>query len=59
MSDASHDQDAIFNALLERTKELNCLYTVEAFFQRQDRPLVGLMADVVRVIPNGWQYADD
>jgi len=59
MSDANHDQKAIFNALLERTKELNCLYTVEAFFQRQDRPLVGLMADVVRVIPNGWQYADD
>ncbi|MBD3221459.1 pyruvate, phosphate dikinase [bacterium] len=59
MHERDLDQQEIFAALRERTKELNCLYSIEAMLQRRDRALEGLMTDVVRVVPSGWQHADD
>jgi hypothetical protein len=59
MREEHMNQDQMFKALRERTKELNCLYSVEAILQRRDRQLDGLLADVVRVLPSGWQFADD
>jgi len=58
MTDDRMDQQEMFNALRERTKELNCLYAVEAILQRRDRQLDGLITDAVRVLPSGWQHPD-
>jgi predicted nucleotidyltransferase len=59
MRDENANQDAALRALRERTKELNCLYAVEAILQRRDRQIDGLLTDVARVVPSGWQYVDD
>ncbi|MEZ4387765.1 MAG: PEP/pyruvate-binding domain-containing protein [Candidatus Krumholzibacteriia bacterium] len=58
MRDGNMNQEEMFHALRERTKELNCLYSVEAILQRRDRHVESLLTDVVHVLPSGWQYAD-
>lgn len=42
--------------LLEREKELNCLYTVENLLIQDHRKLEYIMKDLVEAIPAGWQY---
>ena len=59
MSETNQNQHQVFDALRERTKELNCLYAVETLLQRRDDPLADLMVDIAKAIPDGWQYADD
>ena len=48
----------ILSALRERTKELNCLYEVESLLARRDLSTAQILAEVVRVLPQGWQYPD-
>jgi hypothetical protein len=46
------------NALLERIKELNCLYGITRLAQRTEQPLDELLTDIAALIPASWQYPD-
>lgn len=46
------------SALLERIKELNCLYGITRLAQRADQPLGELLTDIAGLIPASWQYPD-
>lgn len=44
--------------LLERIKELNCLYGISRLAQRSDQPLPALLTDIAELIRSSWQYPD-
>ncbi|WP_028576662.1 sensor histidine kinase [Desulfomicrobium escambiense] len=46
------------SALLERIKELNCLYGITRMAQRADQPLDELLTGIAGLIPASWQYPD-
>ena len=48
----------VARALRERVKELNCLYAVEARLQDESREEEDILAEVTRLIPDGWQFVD-
>ncbi len=43
-------------ALLEREKELDCLYRVEDLLADTSRPLPNIFNDIIATIPSGWQH---
>ncbi|MBN2038368.1 MAG: PEP/pyruvate-binding domain-containing protein [Chitinispirillaceae bacterium] len=45
-----------FQALLERAKELDCLYRVEELLAGASRPLPDIFRDIIAALPSGWQY---
>ena len=42
-------------ALVERMKELNCLYDISSLFSQSSLSLERLLREIVRVIPKAWQ----
>jgi len=46
------------SALLERIKELNCLYGITSLAQRVDQPLDVLLTGIADLIRASWQYPD-
>lgn len=46
------------SALLERIKELNCLYGITRLAQRADQPLHEVLTNIAGLIPASWQYPD-
>ena len=50
--------EKLLEDLKERAKELSCLYEVEKYLTRSDRPLAEVMADVVEVLGQGWQFPE-
>lgn len=46
------------SALLERIKELNCLYGITRLAQRTEQPLDELLTDIAALIPASWQHPD-
>jgi len=44
------------NALLERIKELDCLYGITRLAQRADQPLDELLTAIAGLIPASWQH---
>lgn len=44
--------------LLERIKELNCLYGITRLAQRREQPLSELLTDIAELIRASWQYPD-
>jgi signal transduction histidine kinase len=44
--------------LLERIKELNCLYGISRLAQRREQPLAELLTDIASLIRSSWQYPD-
>ncbi len=51
---------SIFRDLRERTKELDCLYKIEALLnEKHTSSLSGLFKRVIKVIPGGFLYPDD
>jgi predicted nucleotidyltransferase len=44
--------------LLERQKELTCLYAVEEVLRDSKASLSKVMTELTRVIPDGWQHPD-
>jgi len=45
-------------ALIERMKELNCLYDISRLFSQRSLSLDRLLREIVRVIPKAWQYPE-
>ncbi len=48
--------DRLIASLNERTKELNCIYSVEKVFNHPDQTVDEICRSLFRVIPSGWQY---
>lgn len=44
--------------LLERIKELNCLYGISRLAQQRDQPLPALLANIAELVRSSWQYPD-
>ncbi|NQT76780.1 MAG: hypothetical protein HQ565_03630 [Bacteroidetes bacterium] len=42
--------------LMEREKELNCLYTTENLLINDNTPLDEILNELTKTIPPGWQY---
>ncbi len=45
-------------SLNERIKELNCVQAMSSLMEGADRPLADLLADVINLIPSGFQYPE-
>jgi len=45
-------------ALVERIKELNCLYDISRLFSQRSLRLEGLLKEIVRIIPGAWQFPE-
>jgi DNA-binding CsgD family transcriptional regulator len=45
-------------ALLERMKELHCLYDISRLFSHRSLGLERLLREIIRVIPRAWQYPE-
>ena len=45
-------------ALIERIKELNCLYGISRLFSRSSLRLEVLLQEIAAMIPKAWQYPD-
>lgn len=50
-------RDVRLEKLMEREKELNCLYTIENLLINDQRKLEYILQDLVAAIPPGWQYS--
>ena len=50
------DRNIRLEKLLEREKELNCLYSVESLLVDDSRKFEYVLRDLVKEIPPGWQY---
>ena len=46
-------------ALVERIKELNCLYDISRLFSQRTLPLDSMLKEIVKIIPNAWQFPQD
>lgn len=49
-------RDIRLEKLLEREKELNCLYSIEHLLIEDKRKLEYIFRDLVTMVPQGWQY---
>jgi DNA-binding NarL/FixJ family response regulator len=45
-------------ALIERMKELHCLYEISKLFSQRSLSLDKLLREIIRVIPRAWQYPE-
>lgn len=43
--------------LIEREKELNCIYAVEEVLRKNDRNLEDVLQEIIGIIPSGYQYS--
>jgi DNA-binding NarL/FixJ family response regulator len=46
------------HALVERMKELRCLYDISRLFGHRSLSLEALLREIIRVIPRAWQYPE-
>jgi len=58
MSKKTKNVRDIIYELNERRKELNCLYEVKQALRDTNIPLENVLARLVRVIPDGWQFPE-
>jgi len=42
--------------LVEREKELNCLYNIDSLLRKNNSSIDSLLDELVLIIPSGWQY---
>src|ERR1035437_9636048 len=56
MPDENKPIDNLVSELQERTREMNCLFTIEDNLNRSDISLKQAFNIVVNTIPSGWQY---
>lgn len=58
MGDFNNYEENSLHFLMERAKELNCLYQVEELLNNQRLSLPEIFESIVNVLPSGWQYPD-
>ncbi|HSG67508.1 MAG TPA: hypothetical protein VK994_02290, partial [Bacteroidales bacterium] len=52
-----HD-NARIHKLIEREKELNCIYQIENIIRNDTLTIDQILARLVEIIPSGWQYPE-
>lgn len=55
---ALSERKSIESALLERVKELNCLYGITRLAQNREKPLSELASEIADLICASWQFSD-
>lgn len=58
MAKKSKSIDKLFGSLLERAKELNCIYEVEKIIQLPDLDIKEILIKIGEVIPSAMQFPD-
>jgi hypothetical protein len=58
MDEPLNSIDKLLHDMRERAKELNCLYQVEELLTKTQLSLAEILAQLVRVIPSGYQFPD-
>jgi len=58
MTKGDESVQPILESLIERAKELNCLYTVDEILSRPNAQIQDVLKDLVEALPPGWQYSD-
>ena len=46
------------NELVDRAKELNCLYAISRLIERQEISLPGILQGAANLVPSAWQYPE-
>lgn len=49
---------SIINDLNERTKELNCIYSVDEVLKEMNSEPEAVFSKLIGIIPSGWRYSD-
>ncbi len=49
--------DSLLRDLNERSKELNCLYQIEAILHKEDLPLAKMFNEIANTLPSGFQFS--
>ncbi|MCK5454108.1 MAG: pyruvate, phosphate dikinase, partial [Calditrichia bacterium] len=58
MMNQKNTWEKVVDALKERAKELNCLYSIEELLNDRKKDIEKVFQKVVDAIPPGWQYPD-
>lgn len=58
MPAANRKDNVISRKLRERVKELSCLYDISRVAQQNAASLEATLTEVIRIIPQGWQYPE-
>jgi len=52
------EKEELANALKERIKELNCLYSISSIIEMPDISLIEKLKRITNLLPSAWQYSD-
>lgn len=52
------EKQRAFNELVERSKELSCLYEIDEILRRENSTVEDILRDTVEVISPAWQYPE-
>ena len=55
---AEEEKETLMLNLNERVKELNCLYSISSIVEIPNISLDGMLKQIVKAIPTGWQYSN-
>jgi len=56
--ETERDLQLTIEELVERTKELNCLYSISRLIEKRYHSIEEILSEVVKLIPPGWKYPD-
>ena len=56
--DSKKKAEQIMASLMERAKELNCLYRVDEILTQPGAPIHEILTELIQSLPPGWQYSD-
>lgn len=56
MNNWDFQKENTLSSLIERAKELNCLYQVDDILNSEGLSILDIMQNIVDVLPPGWQY---
>ena len=58
MDEQQNSIDKLLHDMRERAKELNCLYQVEELLTKTHLPIAEIFAQLIHVIPAGYQFPE-
>ena len=56
--ETKRDLQLTVEELIERTKELNCLYSISRLMEKRHHAIEEILSEVVKLIPPAWKYPD-
>lgn len=58
MQDLEYKIDGAAKSLIEREKELECIYKIDSVLKNFDKELSDILLELIDIIPIGWRYPD-